>query len=282
MLRLENVRKQYKEFEMDITMEVKPGCVTGLIGKNGAGKTTAFKAALGLIRPEGGEITILGKPLCRLSEKDRERTGVVLSDSGFSGYLKVKDLTAVLRNLYRRFDEEYFTGKCKSFGLPFDKRIKDFSTGMKRKLHVAAALSHQADLLIMDEPTSGMDVIAREELLDMIREYMETEGRSVLISSHISGDLEGICDDIYMIDEGKVILHEDTDVLLDEYGILKMTREQYEAVDKRYLLRDIKEEFGYSCLTKEKRFYMENYPDMVVEKGSVDGVMTMMIRGEKR
>ena len=123
---------------------------------------------------------------------------------------------------------------------------------------------------------------SREELLDMIREYMETEGRSVLISSHISGDLEGICDDIYMIDEGKVILHEDTDVLLDEYGILKMTREQYEAVDKRYLLRDIKEEFGYSCLTKEKRFYMENYPDMVVEKGSVDGVMTMMIRGEKR
>ena len=127
-----------------------------------------------------------------------------------------------------------------------------------------------------------MDVIARDELLDMIRGYMETEGRSVLISSHISGDLEGICDDIYMIDGGKVILHEDTDVLLDEYGILKMTREQYEAVDKRYLLRGIKEEFGYICLTKEKRFYMENYPDMVVEKGSVDGVMTMMIRGEKR
>ena len=134
----------------------------------------------------------------------------------------------------------------------------------------------------MDEPTAGMDVIAREELLDMIREYMETEGRSVLISSHISGDLEGICDDIYMIDGGKVILHEDTDVLLDEYGILKMTREQYEAVDKRYLLRGIKEEFGYSCLTKEKWFYMENYPDIVVEKGSIDGVMTMMIRGEKR
>ena len=281
MLRLENVRKKYKDFGMDVTMEVKPGRVTGLIGRNGAGKTTAFKAALGLIRTEGGEISMLGKPLSKLSEKDRERIGVVLSDSGFSGYLKIKDLVVILRNLYSGFDEEYFTGKCKSFGLPFDKRIKDFSTGMKRRLHVVAALSHHADLLIMDEPTAGMDVIARDELLAMIREYMEAEERSVLISSHISGDLEGLCDDIYLIDEGKVILHEDTDVLLDEYGILKVTKEQYEAMDKSFLVCRRKEEFGYSCLTKEKQFYMENYPDIVVEKGSVDGVMTMMIRGER-
>lgn len=281
MLRLENVRKKYKDFELDVTMEVKPGRVTGLIGRNGAGKTTAFKAALGLIRTEGGEISMLGKPLSKLSEKDRERIGVVLSDSGFSGYLKIKDVVVILRNLYSGFDEEYFTGKCKSFGLPFDKRIKDFSTGMKRRLHVAAALSHHADLLIMDEPTAGMDVIARDELLTMIREYMEAEERSVLISSHISGDLEGLCDDIYLIDEGKVILHEDTDVLLDEYGILKVTKEQYEAMDKSFLVCRRKEEFGYSCLTKEKQFYMENYPDIVVEKGSVDGVMTMMIRGER-
>lgn len=281
MLRLENVRKKYKDFELDVTMEVKPGRITGLIGRNGAGKTTAFKAALGLIRTEGGEISMLGKPLSKLSEKDRERIGVVLSDSGFSGYLKIKDLVVILRNLYSGFDEEYFTGKCKSFGLPFDKRIKDFSTGMKRRLHVAAALSHHADLLIMDEPTAGMDVIARDELLTMIREYMEAEERSVLISFHISGDLEGLCDDIYLIDEGKVILHEDTDVLLDEYGILKVTKEQYEAMDKSFLVCRRKEEFGYSCLTKEKQFYMENYPDIVVEKGSVDGVMTMMIRGER-
>lgn len=281
MLRLENVRKQYKDFELDITMEVKPGRVTGLIGRNGAGKTTAFKAALGLIWTEGGELTVLGKSLSGLCEKDRERMGVVLSDSGFSGYLKVKDIVVILRNLYHRFDEESFIGKCKNFGLPFDKRIKDFSTGMKRKLHVAAALSHHADFLIMDEPTAGMDVIARDELLDMIRGYMETEERSVLISSHISGDLEGICDDIYLIDKGKVILHEDTDVLLDAYGILKVTKEQYEEMDKSFLMCRKEEEFGYSCLTKEKQFYVENYPGVVVEKGSIDGVMTMMIGGER-
>ena len=281
MLRLENVRKQYKDFELDITMEVKPGYVTGLIGRNGAGKTTAFKAGLGLIRTEG-EITLFGKPLRQIDARDREKTGVVLADSGFSGYLKVKDLVVILRNLYREFNEMYFTDKCKEFDIPFDKQIKAFSTGMKRRLQVVAALSHNAELLIMDEPTAGMDVIARDELLAMLREYMETEGRSVLISSHISGDLEGICDDIYMIDGGKVIFHEETDVLLDQYGILKVTKEQYETLDKSFILRQREEEFGVSCLTKEKQFYLENYPDVVVEKGSVDGVMTMMIRGESR
>ena len=280
MLRLENVRKQYKDFELDITMEVKPGYVTGLIGRNGAGKTTAFKAGLGLIRTEG-EITLFGKPLRQIDARDREKTGVVLADSGFSGYLKVKDLVVILRNLYREFNEMYFTDKCKEFDIPFDKQIKEFSTGMKRRLQVVAALSHNAELLIMDEPTAGMDVIARDELLAMLREYMETEGRSVLISSHISGDLEGICDDIYMIDGGKVIFHEETDVLLDQYGILKVTKEQYETLDKSFILRQREEEFGVSCLTKEKQFYLENYPDVVVEKGSVDGVMTMMIRGER-
>lgn len=281
MLRLENVRKQYKDFELDITMEVKPGYVTGLIGRNGAGKTTAFKAGLGLIRTEG-EITLFGKPLRQIDARDREKTGVVLADSGFSGYLKVKDLVVILRNLYREFNEMYFTDKCKEFDISFDKQIKEFSTGMKRRLQVVAALSHNAELLIMDEPTAGMDVIARDELLAMLREYMETEGRSVLISSHISGDLEGICDDIYMIDGGKVIFHEETDVLLDQYGILKVTKEQYETLDKSFILRQREEEFGVSCLTKEKQFYLENYPDVVVEKGSVDGVMTMMIRGESR
>ncbi len=281
MLRLENVRKQYKDFELDITMEVKPGYVTGLIGRNGAGKTTAFKAGLGLIRTEG-EITLFGKPLRQIDARDREKTGVVLADSGFSGYLTVKDLVVILRNLYREFNEMYFTDKCKEFDIPFDKQIKEFSTGMKRRLQVVAALSHNAELLIMDEPTAGMDVIARDELLAMLREYMETEGRSVLISSHISGDLEGICDDIYMIDGGKVIFHEETDVLLDQYGILKVTKEQYETLDKSFILRQREEEFGVSCLTKEKQFYLENYPDVVVEKGSVDGVMTMMIRGESR
>ena len=153
---------------------------------------------------------------------------------------------------------------------------------MKRKLQVIAALTHEAKLLILDEPTAGLDVIARDELLDMLRTYMEQEGRAILISSHISSDLEGLCDDIYMIDNGKIILYEETDVLLDVYGILKVTKEQYEKLDLEHILRCKKEEFGYSCLTDQRQFYQENYPDITVEKGTIDELIMIMIRGERK
>jgi len=280
MLRLENVTKQYKDFTLNCSMELKPGTVTGLIGANGAGKSTTFKAILGLIHTDDGEITVFGKPVTELDAVDRSKMGVALADSGFSGYLSIKDLLPVLDNLYKEFDKEGFVKNCERFGLPLKKKIKEFSTGMKRKLHVITAISHNAKLLILDEPTAGMDVIARDEILGLLREYMEVEGRSVLISSHISSDLEGFCDDIYMIDQGKIVFHEDTDVLLDEYALLKVTEEQYAKLEKEYILRHKKENFGYSCLTNEKKFYQENYPEIAIEKGNIDELMMMMIRGE--
>ena len=133
----------------------------------------------------------------------------------------------------------------------------------------------------MDEPTAGLDVLARDEMLTMLREYMEIEGRAILISSHISSDLEDFCDDIYMIDHGQVILHEETDTLLNEYGLLKVDGKQYESLDKTYVLRSRTETFGYRCLTNEKQFYQENYPDIVVEKGSIDELIMMMVRGDR-
>lgn len=133
----------------------------------------------------------------------------------------------------------------------------------------------------MDEPTAGLDVLARDEMLTMLREYMETEGRAILISSHISSDLEDFCDDIYMIDHGQVVFHEETDTLLNEYGLLKLDGKQYESLDKTYVLRYKKENFGYSCLTNQKQFYRENYPDIVVEKGSIDELIMMMVRGDR-
>ena len=162
--------------------------------------------------------------------------------------------------------------------LPLNKKIKEFSTGMKRKLQILSALSHNAKLLVLDEPTSGLDVIARDELLNLLREYMENGERSIIISSHISSDLEGLCDDIYMIEKGKMILHEDTDVLLTEYGLIKATDEQFEKLEKSHLLKSKKERFGYSCLTNQKQFYQDNYPSLVIERGSIDEVITMMIQ----
>ena len=276
MLCFENVRKVYKDFELNCSMRVEPGCITGLIGPNGAGKSTAFKAALGLIRTDGGRMEILGKPADQLLPSDREQIGVVLADSGFSRYLRIKDLLPVLDHLYHGFSREEFKQNCRKLSLPMDKKIGEFSTGMKRKLQLLAAVSHDADLLILDEPTSGLDVIARDQLLGLLREYMEKDGRSILISSHISADLEGFCDDVYLIDQGRIILHEETDNLLNRYGLLKVTPEQYAGLDQAYILKSRREDFGYSCLTDQKQFYVENYPNIVIERGSSDELIMMM------
>ena len=279
MLKLENVTKHYKGFDLECSMEVRPGCVTGLIGKNGAGKSTTFKAILGLIHCDGGSIKVFDKPLGQLEIRDKEQIGVVLSDSGFNGQLTIKNLIPVLRNMYPAFRQEDFLKKCEEFSLPLTKRINEFSTGMKQKLQVLTAVSHDSRLLILDEPTSGLDVVARDKILDLLRDYMEQEERSILISSHISSDLEGFCDDFYMIDEGKIILHEETDILLSDYALLKVTEEQYETLDKEYILRCKEEKFGYSCLTDQKQFYLDNHPDIAIEKGSMDELIMMMILG---
>lgn len=280
LIKLENIEKQYPQFHLNCSLEVPEGCVTGLIGPNGAGKSTTFKAILGLIHPDGGTMELFEKPSGQLTISDRENMGVVLSDSGFSGYLYLKDIVPVLTHLYRDFQKEYFLKKCEKFGLPLNKKLKDFSTGMKAKLKVLTAISHNARLLILDEPTSGLDVLAREEILDMLREYMIPGDRSILISSHISSDLEGLCDDFYLIDQGRIIMHEETDVLLSEYGLLKVTEEQYEALDKTFLLKRKKESYGYSCLTAQKQFYAENVPGIAIERGTIDEVITVMIKGE--
>lgn len=282
MLKIEHVRKNYDTFSLDCSLEVPQGCVTGLIGQNGAGKTTTFKALLGLISIDGGSIQIFDKNLQEFQVQDKQKLGVVLSDSGFSGYLTVDDIIPVLAHLYDSFDQSFFLQHLQKFGLPRSKKIREFSTGMKAKLKVLAAISHNPRLLILDEPTAGLDVVARDELLDMLRTFMEQdEQRSILISSHISSDLETMCDDLYMIHEGRIILHEDTDVLLSDYALLKVNEEQYRRLDTQYLLCFRKESYGYSCLTNQKQFYLENYPEIAIEKGSIDNVVTMMIRGEK-
>lgn len=280
LLEMNQVKKQYGAFTLDCSLTLEEGQITGLIGQNGAGKSTTFKSILGLIRTEGGSIKVFDKTIDKLSEAEKEEIGVVLADSGFSGYLMIKDIVPILKSMYTKFKEEEFVSRCKYFGLPMDKQIKEFSTGMKTKLKLLVAMSHEAKLLILDEPTAGLDVMAREELLDLLRGYMENSACSVLISSHISSDLEGLCDDLYMIHDGKIILHEETDVLLGEYAVLKVTEEQYQKLDRKYILREKKEGYGYSCLTNQKQFYLENYPQIAIEKGSIDDTIVMMLKGQ--
>ena len=171
------------------------------------------------------------------------------------------------------------------FGGPEEsmKKGKVLSGGERTRLAMIKLLLEPVNLLILDEPTAGLDVIARDELLEMLREFLEKdEERSILISSHISSDLESLCDDLYMIHDGKIILHEDTDVLLSDYALLKVDAEQYSKLDKQFILRSKKETYGYSCLTNQKQYYMENYPKIAIEKGTIDEVITMMIRGTEQ
>ena len=281
MIKLTNLQKNYNDFSLNVSLEVPAGTVTGLIGKNGAGKSTTIKAILGLIRPNGGQIEVFGKDPKSFTNKDKEMIGVALSDSGFSMQLNLEDVTRILKRLYHEFDEKFFREQCKNQGLPFNKLLKDFSTGMKAKLRVLVAISHNAKLLVLDEPTSGLDVLARNDILDMLRDYLAKDSeRTILISSHISSDLEGLCDDIYMIDNGKILLHEDTDTILGQYGVLKVSAEEYEKLDKQYLLAKKQESFGYSCLTNEKQYYLDNYPNIVLENGNIDQMIMIMLGGK--
>lgn len=281
MLEVTNLKKNYDGFSLACTLKVESGCITGLVGRNGAGKSTVFKSVLGLISKDSGEIKIFGKDIVNLAAEDKQKIGVVLSNSGFSSYLNIQAIINILKTEYKEFDKEEFLNRCKRFELPIKKQIKEFSTGMKAKLNVLIALSHKAELLILDEPTSGLDVIAREEVLDMLRDYMEkNEKCSILISSHIASDLEKLCDKIYMIHNGNIILQEDTDVLLDSYALLKITKEVYEKMDKQYLIKVKKESWGYSCLTNQKQFYLDNYPDIAIEKGGIDDLISMINGGE--
>ena len=279
LLKIDGLKKNYKDFSLDCSMQVKKGRVTGVIGANGAGKTTTFKAILGLLFPDGGSIEVFGKDISKITREDKMQIGTVLAEIGFSGQLKVRDIVGIMKAMYPKFDEERFLKKCEHYKIPQNKQIKEFSTGTKAKLRMLTAMSYDAKLLILDEPTLGLDYMTRNEIIDEMRDFMENEENGILISSHISSDLEGICDDLYFLHEGKIRLHEDTDTILSDYGVLKVSREQYEQLKEKQFLFEIQTDYGFEVLIREKQYYVDNYPDYVVEKGSVDQVIRFITKG---
>ena len=281
MVEVDNLVKQYEEFSLNISLNIPGGVITGIIGKNGAGKSTLIKSILGLINPTSGNVKVFGKDVSKLTTSDKCDIGVAMAEAGFSMYLTVKDVAGILKKMYPSFQTEIFSDKCKQLGLPMNKLIKEFSTGMKAKLRVLVAISHEAKLLILDEPTAGLDIEARNEILDMLREYMaKDDSRSIMISSHISSDLEGLCDDIYLIHDGRLLLHEEIDNIMSNYALVKVNKNDYETIDKTYFLATKQENFGYVCLTNQKRYYLENYPKVVVENGNIDELILMMTGGK--
>ena len=244
MLSIENFRKRYDDFELDCTMSVEPGQITGIVGANGAGKSTLFKAILGLVKGDSGRITLFGKEPQQLTREDKEKIGVAFTNAGFNEYLRIKDIVPVLSNVYPSFEKEKFLGSCKKLNLPLDKKLKEFSTGMKAKLNVLIAVSHQAPFLILDEPTAGLDPNERIRFRNLISEL--SEDRLVLLSTHIVSDIEYIANEILLMKDGK-LMHKGT---ADEI-INSMTETVWECFVEKNMVSDFMKKYKISNMKSE-------------------------------
>ena len=237
VIELKDVVKDYGDFKLDhISFSVPEGSVCGFIGQNGAGKTTTIKLILDIIKRDGGEIKVFGENIDVNSAALRENIGVVFDEMGFHDFMTAKDLNIMMKNIYKNWDEELFFEYLKKFSLPSKKKCGDFSRGMRMKLQIAVALSHHAKLLVMDEPTSGLDPIVRNEMINIFRDFVVEEDHTILLSSHITGDLEKIADEVVFIDGGKIVLAGNKDEILEKHAILKCKKDEVELISKSLIV----------------------------------------------
>ena len=222
----------------------------GLIGENGAGKTTAIKCILGMTRPDSGTVTVLGQPMGPDGAALRQEIGVVLDECFFHDTLRPKDLSPILAPIYRGWDRELYRDCLARYGLPENKLIREFSRGMKMKLGLAVALSHKAKLLLLDEATSGLDPVARDQVVDILLDFARQEDNAVLMSSHIVSDLEKLCDYVAFLHKGKIMLYEEKDYLLGEYGMVHCTKEQLDAIPREAILHKKVTPYSAEALVK--------------------------------
>lgn len=279
-LTVSGLTKRYEGFTLaDISFEVPQGTITGLIGENGAGKTTTLHSILGLVHKDGGEISILGAPAEGLQPEAREDIGVVFGGTNFSEELTPKRLNKVLGGVYSSWDEGYFFALLNKLSLPVSKKIKSFSKGMKAKLSIAAAFAHHPKLLILDEATSGLDPVMRDDMLDMFLEFVQDEEHSILLSSHITSDLEKVADHIIFLHEGRLIFSKPKDELLENYGIVKCGAAQFEAIDRQDIITCRKQEYEWQVLVSDRNSAKKRYPNAMVIPASIDEIMLLYVRG---
>ena len=281
-IEIKNLSKQYLGFNLDkISFSVPKGSIVGLIGENGAGKTTTIKAILNIINAEGS-IKIFGKDNQKDEKEIKENLGIVLDDSFLSEYLTAKGVNSIMKSFYKNFDAKKYFAYLEEFKIPLNKLIKDFSSGMKMKLKIATAISHDPKLLILDEATSGLDPIVRKEILEIFRQFINEDGNhSILLSSHITSDLEYIADYIVFIHEGKIVFNLETAELLENYGIIKCSEEDFLKLKKEDYIRYKKEKYQVEVLVANKNAILKKYNFKVIDKPRLDEIMLFYVKGEK-
>ena len=277
MLSIRGLSKRYMNFSVeDVTFNVPDGTVVGLIGENGAGKSTIIKSVLGAVHPDGGEILVDGMPLDKLDRSGRQKISFVLDNMGLPMELTLSMLDKVLSNIFEKWDSEKFKSLVQKFGLPEKKMLREFSKGMKMKATIAVALSYESNLLILDEPTSGLDPVVRDDILEMIYDYNRQNGRAALISSHITTDLEKICDYIVYIHGGKVIFNEEKDELLSRYAIYSTDEKQLAELDKTAVVKVLHRDYGVDILASKEKMPR----DFEYRPVSLDDIMLFYSKGE--
>ena len=282
ILEIKNLSKKYKGFELkNVNIKLPKGMIMGFIGENGAGKTTTIKSILNIINRDSGKIKIFGLDNKENERKIKEDIGVVLDDSFLSEYLNPSDINKIMKNIYKDWDEKLYFKYIEDFKLPKEKISKEYSSGMKMKLKIAVALAHHPKLLILDEPTSGLDPVARNEILDIFQEFIQDEEHGIFVSSHITSDLEHIADYITFINNGEIIFTKTRDELLENYGIVKCSEEQFKKIDKKDYIKYKKNRYEYDVLIEDKYEFKKKYDISVIDKPSLEDIMLIYIKGEK-
>lgn len=274
-IEIKGLCRKYPQFQLkDISFNVPCGTVMGFIGENGAGKSTTIKAILGLLNKGEGSIKVLGEDAADLSPAVKEKIGIVFDGLSFPETLNAVQLDKVMAGLYKTWSSEVFFGYLKRFDLPLKKKFKGFSRGMQMRLSIAAALSHDPQLLVLDEPTSGLDPVMRSEILDIFLEFMQDETHSILLSTHITSDLEHIADYITFIHKGELIFTQERNEMRDKYRILKCTPEDVERMDKADIIGMKKTRFTVEVLTDAA----DKYPDIVADIPSIEDIMVYYVK----
>lgn len=283
IIEIKNLVKKYdNKFTLgSIDLEIPSGVIVGLIGENGAGKTTLIKSILNILKIDEGNIKIFNKDFNKEENTIKEDIGVVLDNMFFPEILTPKDINIVMKDIYKKWDEELFKKYLNDFGLNSNKQIKTMSKGMRKKLEIATSLSHHPKLLILDEPTSGLDPVVRNEVLDIFLDFIQDEEHTILLSTHITSDLEHIADKIIFINKGKILLDKNRDDLLDNYGILKCDIDSFDIISKEDIIVYKKNKYNYEILVDNISKIKKKYKNFIVDKITLEELMVLMIKGVK-
>ena len=285
ILTLKDVNKKYDRSNFsitDISFSLPEGSIMGFIGENGAGKSTTMNCILNVLKKDSGKIEIFGKEMSDEDTIIRESIGVVYDSNNFPDYLTAKQISNIFEKIYKQWDNICFEEYIKRFGLSKSQKIKTYSRGMGMKLAIAVALSHKSKLLILDEATSGLDPVMRDEILDVLLEFVKQKNHSVLLSSHITGDLEKITDYIVFINKGEIILNKTKDELIYEYGIIRCSENNFLSISSEDILSYMKRDYQIDVLVSDRKLAERKYKNLIIDNASLDEIMLLMVKGETK